>query len=153
MRVDTGVAEGESVPAEFDSMIAKIIAYGQNRREALSRLRRVLQDSVVVIKGGASNKAFLLEMLDRSEVQDGKVDIAWLDRLAAAGDHLSLMHADVALVQAAIDRTTARPRRRDCVRSPTRPGRVEFGKISMKPRRVEKDKKASCRSTPATGTR
>ncbi|PYX73171.1 MAG: carbamoyl-phosphate synthase subunit L [Acidobacteria bacterium] len=103
VRVDTGVAEGESVPAEFDSMIAKIIAYGQNRREAMSRLRRVLQDSVVVIKGGASNKAFLLEMLNRSEEQDGEVDIGWLDRLAAAGDHLSLKHADVALVQAGID--------------------------------------------------
>ena len=103
VRVDTGVAEGETVPAEFDSMIAKIIAYGQNRREALARLRRALQDSVVVIKGGASNKAFLLEILNRSEVQDGQVDVGWLDRVAGAGDHLSHKHADVALVQAAID--------------------------------------------------
>lgn len=36
VRVDTGVAEGDVVPAEFDSMVAKIIAYGQNREEALS---------------------------------------------------------------------------------------------------------------------
>jgi acetyl/propionyl-CoA carboxylase alpha subunit len=103
VRVDTGVAEGETVPADFDSMVAKIIAYGQNRGEALSRLRRALQDSVVVIRGGASNKAFLLEMLSRSEVQNGQADIGWLDRVAAAGDHLSREHADVALVQAAID--------------------------------------------------
>jgi acetyl/propionyl-CoA carboxylase alpha subunit/acetyl-CoA carboxylase carboxyltransferase component len=103
VRVDTGVAEGETIPADFDSMVAKIIAYGQNRREALSRLRRALQDSVVVIKGGASNKAFLLEMLSRSEVLNGQADIRWLDRVAAAGDHLSHEHADVALVQAAID--------------------------------------------------
>lgn len=103
VRVDTGVAEGERVPAEFDSMVAKLIGYGQNRREALSRLRRALQDSVIVIKGGASNKAFLLELLDREEVQDGPVDIGWLDRVAAAGDHLSTKHAEVALVQAAID--------------------------------------------------
>ncbi|HEV3510142.1 MAG TPA: carboxyl transferase domain-containing protein [Candidatus Sulfotelmatobacter sp.] len=101
VRVDTGVAEGETVPAEFDSMIAKIIAYGQDRKEALSRLRRALQDSVVVIRGGASNKAFLLEILNRSEVQDGRVDIGWLDRVAAA--HLSHKYADIALVQAAID--------------------------------------------------
>ena len=103
VRVDTGVAEGETIPADFDSMIAKIIAYGQNRKEALARLRRALQDSVVVIKGGTSNKAFLLEMLNRSEVQNGQVDVGWLDRMAAAGDHLSRKHADVALVQAAID--------------------------------------------------
>jgi len=103
VRVDTGVAEGERVPAEFDSMIAKIIGYGQNRSEALSRLRRALQDSVIVIKGGASNKAFLLDLLNRSEVQNSQVDVGWLDRLATNGNHVSRQHADVALVQAAID--------------------------------------------------
>ena len=63
-------------------MIAKIIAYGQNRNEALSRLQRVLRESVVVIKGGTSNRAFLLELLGRAEVQSGDVTldgwIAWL---------------------------------------------------------------------------
>ena len=103
VRVDTGVAQGERVPAEFDSMVAKIIGYGQNRSEALARLRRALQGSVIVIKGGASNKAFLLDLLQRSEVQNGQVDIGWLDRMAAAGDHLASKYADVALVQAAID--------------------------------------------------
>ena len=32
VRIDTGVAEGDSVPSEFDSMIAKIIAYGETVR-------------------------------------------------------------------------------------------------------------------------
>ena len=45
VRIDTGVAEGDSVPAEFDSMIAKIIAYGQTRKEALARLQRALRES------------------------------------------------------------------------------------------------------------
>ena len=103
VRVDTGVAEGDRIPADFDSMVAKVIAHGQNRGEALARLRRALQDSVIVIQGGASNKAFLLDLIDRSEVRNGKVDIGWLDRMAAAGDHLSSRYADVALVQAAID--------------------------------------------------
>jgi acetyl/propionyl-CoA carboxylase alpha subunit/acetyl-CoA carboxylase carboxyltransferase component len=103
VRIDTGVGEGDTIPAEFDSMIAKIIAYGQNRKEALSRLHRALSQSVVVIKDGASNKAFLLELLSRPEVQDGKVHIGWLDHLAAAGEHLSRRYADVALVQAAIE--------------------------------------------------
>ncbi len=103
VRIDTGVAVGDAVPSEFDSMIAKIIAYGQTRQEALSRLQRALRESVVVIKGGASNKAFLLELLGRTEVQRGVVDIGWLDRLAADGEHLSKSYADVALVQAAIE--------------------------------------------------
>jgi acetyl/propionyl-CoA carboxylase alpha subunit/acetyl-CoA carboxylase carboxyltransferase component len=103
VRVDTGVAEGDVVPAEFDSMIAKIIAYGQSRKEALSRLQRVLRESVVVINGGASNKAFLLELLNRPQVQSGDFHVEWLDCLAATGEHISRHYADVALVQAAIE--------------------------------------------------
>ena len=103
VRVDTGVAEGDTIPPDFDSMIAKIIAHGQSRPEALARLQRALRESVIVIKGGSSNKAFLLELLDRSEVQSGKVDVEWLDREGAARHQLPGKHADVALVQAAID--------------------------------------------------
>ena len=103
VRVDTGVAEGDAIPSEFDSMIAKIIAYGQTRKEALARLQGALRESVVVIKGGASNKAFLVELLSRPEVQSGEFHNGWLDHLASTGKHLSRRYADVALVQAAIE--------------------------------------------------
>ena len=103
IRIDTGVSVGDAVPPEFDSMVAKIIAFGQSRKEALSRLQRVLRESVVVIKGGATNKAFLLELLKRPEVQHCQVDVEWLDRLTANGEHLSRRYADVALVQAAVE--------------------------------------------------
>src|SRR5579862_2167280 len=103
IRVDTGVAEGDGIPAEFDSMIAKIIAYGQTRKEALSRLQRALRESVVVIRGGMSNKAFLLELLSRPEVQRAVLHNGWLDQLAADGKHVSRQHAEVALIYAAID--------------------------------------------------
>jgi len=107
VRIDTGVAEGDSVAPEFDSMIAKIIAHGQNRREALARLHRALHDSVVVIQGGASNKPFLLELLSREEIRQGAVHTGWLDELAVNGEHLSRKHANVALVQAAIEASDA----------------------------------------------
>ena len=103
VRIDTGVAEGDVVPPDFDSMIAKIIAYGQTRQEAISRLQRALRDSVVVIQGGSSNKAFLLDLLSHDDVHRGAVDVAWLDRLAASGNHVSRRYADVALIQAAIE--------------------------------------------------
>jgi acetyl/propionyl-CoA carboxylase alpha subunit/acetyl-CoA carboxylase carboxyltransferase component len=103
VRIDTGLSEGDTVSPQFDSMIAKIIGYGQNRKEALSRLQRALREGVVVIRGGASNKAFLLELLARDEVQSGKVDTGWLDRLAGDGNHLSGCYAEVALLQAAIE--------------------------------------------------
>src|SRR6201987_2525182 len=103
VRIDTGVAEGDSVAPEFDSMIAKIIAHGRSRREALARLRRVLRGSVVVIQGGTRNKPFLLELLDRPEVEKGDLHPGWLDQLAAQSKHPPRRHAGVAIVQAAIE--------------------------------------------------
>ena len=103
IRVDTGVVEGDRIPADFDSMIAKIIAYGRNRNEAISRLQRALRESVVVIKGGASNKSFLLELLSRDEVKNNEAHVCWLDRISKSGDHVSRRFADVALVHAAIE--------------------------------------------------
>src|SRR5579862_57586 len=103
IRIDTGVQEGDSIPAEFDSTIARITAYGHDRKEALARLQRALHESVVVIKGGASNRAFLLNLLQREELRDGTFDIGWLDRLVATGEHLSREHVEIALIQAAIE--------------------------------------------------
>ena len=103
IRVDSGYDRGDTVPAEFDSMIAKIIAGGETRGEALARMRRALTDTAVVLRGGASNKGFLLEVLRRPEVEDDTHDIGWLDRLVAAGEHLASRGADAALVQAAVE--------------------------------------------------
>jgi len=103
IRIDTGVEEGDTVPSEFDSMIAKIIAFGRNRTEALSRLQRALRESVVVLKGGTSNRAFLMELLDHPDVKNAAIDVGWLDRLAAKNQHLSRKRGEIALVQAAIE--------------------------------------------------
>ena len=102
VRVDTGVAEGDVIPEEFDSMIGKVIAWGQNRDEALSRLRRAIADTVAVIEGGTTNQGFLLELLDRPEVRNGEADTTWLDRLYVSGDALPVRHGDIALLQAAL---------------------------------------------------
>src|SRR4051812_10870073 len=71
VRVDTGVTEGDTIPPDFDSMIAKIIAYGSTREDALARLRRAMTETTVVIEGGVSNKSFVLDLLDQPEVVDG----------------------------------------------------------------------------------
>lgn len=103
LRVDTGVAEGDVIPPEFDSMIGKVIAWGRDRSEAISRLHRGLSDTIVVVDGGTTNQGFLLELLDRPEVRTGEVDTSWLDRLYLSGEATPARHADVALVQAAIE--------------------------------------------------
>lgn len=103
VRIDTGLAEGDVVPAQFDSMIAKVIGYGQSRSEAISRLQRALSDGIVIVRGGASNKAFLLQLLARHEIQGGQADTEWLDRVNGGREHVSRPYADVALIQAAIE--------------------------------------------------
>lgn len=102
IRVDSGVAEGDSVPPQFDSMIAKIIAHGDTREQAIARLRRAVADTMVAIEDGTTNQGFLLELLGRPELRSGEVDTGWLDRLQAQGDVEPVRHADAALVQAAI---------------------------------------------------
>ncbi len=103
IRLDTGVAEDDRVPPDFDSMMAKLVGYGQTRSEALARLRRALHDSVIVVEGGASNRAFLTELLNRPEMETGSVDIGWLDHISEERNRTSSKYADVALIQAAID--------------------------------------------------
>ena len=103
VRVDTGVSEGDTIPSEFDSMIAKIIARGRDRPEALTRLYRALSETEVVVRGGSTNRAFLLALLKLPEVIAGNVDVGWLDRLAAAGQHVPHAHLEVALLQAAVE--------------------------------------------------
>ncbi|GII77973.1 fused acetyl/propionyl-CoA carboxylase subuit alpha/methylmalonyl-CoA decarboxylase subunit alpha [Sphaerisporangium rufum] len=103
IRVDTGVSEGDTIPADFDSMIAKIIAYGHDRDEALGRLRRAMAQTTVIIEGGATNKSFVLDLLDRPEVIGATADTGWIDRVRAQGDLVGHRHSAVALAAAAIE--------------------------------------------------
>src|SRR5690606_6972985 len=80
LRIDTGVASGSVVPADFDSLIAKVIAYGDTREEARARLATALRDFDLVIEGGATNKGYLLELLEAEDFKKGGVDTLWLDR-------------------------------------------------------------------------
>ncbi|MFE9955586.1 carboxyl transferase domain-containing protein [Micromonospora sp. NPDC005299] len=103
IRVDTGVSEGDTIPADFDSMIAKIIAYGRDRDEALGRLRRALANTTVIIEGGATNKSFVLDLLDQPEVIDASADTGWIDRVRGEGRLVAHRHSAVALAAAAIE--------------------------------------------------
>ncbi|MFT7580501.1 MAG: acetyl/propionyl-CoA carboxylase alpha subunit, partial [Myxococcota bacterium] len=102
MRFDSGVAEGMVVAPEFDSMIAKVIATGATRKQAIARLERGLRELEVVVEDGATNKAFLLDLLREEAFLDGSADTAWLDREMAAGGVIQTRHHFEALFFAAI---------------------------------------------------
>lgn len=103
IRVDTGVTEGDTIPTDFDSMIAKIIAHGRNRDEALGRLRRAMSQTIVAIEGGATNKSFVLDLLDRPEVINATADTGWIDRIRDDGGLASQRHSAIALTAAAVE--------------------------------------------------
>ena len=102
IRIDTGVELGDRIPSEFDSMIAKIIAHGKDRNEAIARLRRALSELAVVIRGGTTNRAFLFDLLGMPEVLSGSADVGWLDRSPPSSWDQTREHGELAVCLAAI---------------------------------------------------
>ncbi len=78
LRVDTGVVEGDSVTPHYDPMIAKIIAHGASRDEAMDRLADALGRTVVA--GPRSNAAFLRALVLSPEFRAGRFDTGYIDR-------------------------------------------------------------------------
>ena len=85
VRTDSGIREGDQIPVEFDSMIAKIIVTGATREQARARLVRALLESLLVVEGGNTNKAFLLQLLQRPEFAESAIDTGWIDSLMRKG--------------------------------------------------------------------
>ncbi|MCB9654865.1 MAG: carbamoyl-phosphate synthase subunit L [Deltaproteobacteria bacterium] len=103
IRIDAGVAEGDALPSPFDPTIATVVGHASTRDEALGRLGRSLSESTIVIRGGTTNKSFLLGLVRAPDVRANKVDTAWLDARIHGGKHLSRSYAEVALIAAAIE--------------------------------------------------
>ncbi len=103
IRVDTGYGPGDVVPSQYDSMVAKVLAWGQDREEARVRLRRALADTTLLVRGGMTNKAFVSQLLDHADVVGGRFSTGWLDELmAAVSGQLVRGRNDVALIAAAM---------------------------------------------------
>jgi excisionase family DNA binding protein len=79
IRVDAGVAAGDTVTGRFDPMLAKVIAHGSTRREALARLTGALDETVVL--GLTTNLRFLRWLVRRRETVRGQARIDRLDRI------------------------------------------------------------------------
>ena len=135
VRVDTGVAAGDVIPPQFDSMIAKVIAWGRDRGEARARLARALRQTSAVIDGGTTNKAFLLDLLDRPQVRTGAVDTGWLDAMMAQG-YRAPRRLDVALLAVAVEAQDAHvARQREQLFASAGRGRPEVGHETLAPDR------------------
>ncbi len=79
IRVDTHIVSGARIPPFYDSLMAKIIAYANDRPAALERMKRAL--AATRIEGVATNLSFQADVLADPEFQRGGVDTSYLPRL------------------------------------------------------------------------
>jgi acetyl-CoA/propionyl-CoA carboxylase biotin carboxyl carrier protein len=78
VRVDSGVAEGWVVGSDYDPMLAKVIAHGADRREALRRLDAALRETVLL--GLGTNVGFLRALLADDDVRAARLDTGLVGR-------------------------------------------------------------------------
>ncbi len=76
IRVDSSVYQGYTIPPTYDSMIAKLIAYGKDREEAISKMKRALGEFIV--EGIDTNIDFQYEILNNENFKCGKFDTSFI---------------------------------------------------------------------------
>ncbi|MCC6538462.1 MAG: acetyl-CoA carboxylase biotin carboxylase subunit [Bryobacterales bacterium] len=77
IRVDSGIYSGWTVPMEYDSLLAKLIAVGESREQAMRRLRRALGEYAVT--GIETNLAFLDGILADPEFARGELHTGFIE--------------------------------------------------------------------------
>ena len=78
IRVDSHVYSGYKVPPFYDSLIAKLISYGNSREEALTKMKNALDE--ILIDGISTNIPLHQELVKDSEFQKGCVTIHYLEQ-------------------------------------------------------------------------
>ena len=77
IRVDTGIYSGYQIPPYYDSMLAKLIVHGDNRQEAIAKMKSALGE--VIIQGVDTNVDYQFEIMNDPDYQKGEFDIGFLE--------------------------------------------------------------------------
>jgi acetyl-CoA carboxylase biotin carboxylase subunit len=72
IRIDTALYNGYTIPANYDSMMMKVIAYDKDRESAIAKIRSALGE--VIIEGVQTNIDFQFEILNNPDYLAGNVD-------------------------------------------------------------------------------
>ncbi|MCA0244251.1 MAG: ATP-grasp domain-containing protein [Proteobacteria bacterium] len=86
VRVDHGIAAGGEVTPYYDAMLAKFIAHGRDRDDAIRRLLRALAEAPLL--GLQTNARFLADLLQHPQFRQAQMTTTRLDEWAAAGEPL-----------------------------------------------------------------
>jgi acetyl-CoA carboxylase biotin carboxylase subunit len=73
VRVDSHLYVGYSIPPNYDSLVAKLIVHGENREEAIARMRRALAETVIEGPGVKTTVPFHLKVMDNTIYKQGTV--------------------------------------------------------------------------------
>ena len=82
VRWDGGVESGSEIGLYYDPMLAKLIVWGVDREQAVTRMRRALVD--LIILGIETSRDFHIRVMDDDEFRRGAIDIQWLERRLAS---------------------------------------------------------------------
>ncbi|MEK7741908.1 MAG: acetyl-CoA carboxylase biotin carboxylase subunit, partial [Nitrospirota bacterium] len=83
VRVDTAVYSGWTVPSYYDSLIAKVIAHGRNREEAISIMKRALDE--FIIEGIKTTIPFHKKVFSQSDFVNGEFNTGFVDKINGSG--------------------------------------------------------------------
>ena len=110
IRLDSGVYAGWTVPIDYDPLLAKLVGYGQDRQQAISRLVRALSEYFVA--GIKTNLGLFRRILADEDFRSGEIDTGYLERLMAAvreqdetgadGDEARKRSTDIAAIAAGV---------------------------------------------------
>ncbi|MCG1024818.1 acetyl-CoA carboxylase biotin carboxylase subunit [Dehalobacter sp.] len=76
VRLDSALYNGYDIPPTYDSMIAKLITHGQDRNEAISKMRRALDE--FIIEGIDTNIEFLFQILNNPKFRSAEIDTSFI---------------------------------------------------------------------------
>jgi acetyl-CoA carboxylase, biotin carboxylase subunit len=82
VRWDGGIESGSEVGLYYDPMLGKLIVWGADREQAVTRMRRALVD--LIILGVETSRDFHIRMMDDAEFRRGDIEIQWLERNLAS---------------------------------------------------------------------
>jgi acetyl-CoA/propionyl-CoA/long-chain acyl-CoA carboxylase, biotin carboxylase, biotin carboxyl carrier protein len=83
VRVDAGIAEGRTIPGDYDSLFAKLVCWGHDREAARRRTLRALEEFEV--KGVPTTIPFYRWILDTLTFREGSHDTKWVERVLEGG--------------------------------------------------------------------
>jgi acetyl-CoA carboxylase biotin carboxylase subunit len=78
VRLDSAVYQGYTIPPTYDSMVAKLIVYGKDREEAISKMRRALGE--FVIEGVDTNIEFQFKIINNKSFVEGNFDTGFIGK-------------------------------------------------------------------------